>query len=114
MATGTCLSSYSVLDAVHPFKEALNKPSPSGRGLGEGLLDQSVAQSPFPPGSLLTRQTKLWPAACVSYLVRKCSKTLLSSVPPQLCFERVVYAKHDLATPSYFAPCRRHHLDFSL
>jgi hypothetical protein len=34
----------------HFFKEALNKPSPAGRGLGESLLDQSVAQIAFPTG----------------------------------------------------------------
>ncbi|BBA35354.1 hypothetical protein sS8_3416 [Methylocaldum marinum] len=35
-----------ILPRTHYFyvKEALNKPSPSGRGLGEGLLDQSVGQ----------------------------------------------------------------------
>ncbi|BBA37098.1 hypothetical protein sS8_5176 [Methylocaldum marinum] len=29
-------------------KETLNRPSPSGRRLGEGLLDQSVAQAASP------------------------------------------------------------------
>jgi hypothetical protein len=37
----------------HFFKDALNKPSPAGRGLGEGLLDQSVAQIAFPTGDFI-------------------------------------------------------------
>jgi hypothetical protein len=39
---------WSYHESPEHLKEALNKPSPVGRGLGEGLLDQSVAQVAFP------------------------------------------------------------------
>jgi len=36
------------LETNRSAKESLKKPSPSGRGLGEGLLNQSATQAPSP------------------------------------------------------------------